>query len=214
MRHMMATVPRIHLEDFTQYLTAIFRMIIAPLPLLLGERFEQCDPPVMQWLQQMQRNFDWKRVRIMKLSPELFIVSWYQRPVFSQCTLCTHVGIDVAVGNVMNQLADRPAAFAVWCVDLSTGESMHGRTQIFRQGSQHGNGGPALLWGLVNRTSKFSNGITRIFAHRPAPRLPGPVMVVVMTMMAVMRLRKRRGREQQRQGQNNQLLHAAIVART
>ena len=39
-------------------------------------------------------------------------------------------------------------------------------------------------------------------------------MVVVMTMMAVMRLRKRRGREQQRQGQNNQLLHAAIVART
>jgi len=38
-------------------------------------------------------------------------------------------------------------------------------------------------------------------------------MVVVMTMMAVMWLRKRRGREQQRQGQDDQLLHGAIVAR-
>jgi hypothetical protein len=38
------------------------------------------------------------------------------------------------------------------------------------------------------------------------------VVVAMMTVM-VMRLRERGGREHQHQGQNNQLLHAVIVAR-
>src|ERR1700743_1985756 len=98
-RGMVASMPVIEDDRLFDGLTAIFRVGIAALPVLLVERAKEPHPASMQRVQQVQRMGDSPAPSIFELGPTVFLIRKNQRPVFRQSMAYPVVGIHVAVGD-------------------------------------------------------------------------------------------------------------------
>src|SRR5215469_4168498 len=81
-------------------------------------------PAFVQWFEQPQRNVDRRTRRVFQFCPSTFLVWLDGRLCFGQCQATTHVGIHVAVRDVVNNLPHRPAAVAVRRVELRVVQSL------------------------------------------------------------------------------------------
>src|ERR1700690_715333 len=98
------------------------------LPVGAAKASQNPHPAAIQPLQHYERAFD-GLARIGQLRPPILHVGLDGRPVFGQRELESHVRVHVAVGEVMDHLPNRPAAFAISCVELRVGESANRLTQ-------------------------------------------------------------------------------------
>src|ERR1700722_12059704 len=86
----------------------------------------------MQRIEQRQRNFQGSRLRICKLSPAIFRVRLNGRFLFGERQLEPRVGVQMAVGYVMHDLAHSPSAGTVGRVELVLRQSFDGHAQLGR----------------------------------------------------------------------------------
>lgn len=123
-RDVMIAMPRIHREHLVQTDSAVvhihlFRMHQSSAPLRFRHAPQQTRPAGVQRLQQLQRNLDWRGHHIAQPPPRRLVVGLDQRLVVRQRQFEPHVAVHVAVGNMMNDLANRPSSFPVRRIKLS-----------------------------------------------------------------------------------------------
>ncbi len=116
------------------------------------ERAQQEHQPAVHRVEQVERQRHRRPAGVFHLGPELFRIRLDGRVVFAQGELHARVGVHVAVGGVVDDLAHRPAVGAVGRVELRVG--------------QPGAGEPHAGW-------KFSQGRERRARVRPRRRRRG-----------------------------------------
>lgn len=133
----------------------------------------------------------------------------------------------MAIGHMMHELADTPAAVTVPGIKLSITEALNCRAEVLGQRSNRRDSFLQILWRdmlgsdeIADRISKRVEGWVRreSLAHAPDDTtfpgcafslgVMGDGVVMMMAAMMCMGLRKHRRREQQEQRENKQLLHS------
>src|SRR5882672_4281165 len=79
----------------------------------------------MERFEQYERSLDRCGTRISELRPFVFRVRFYGGNRFSERQLEAHVGVHVAVRQVMNQLPHCPPAVPVGSIELRFAQSLH-----------------------------------------------------------------------------------------
>jgi hypothetical protein len=157
----VAAVPGVKGGHFFQGLAAVFGMVVAALPLVFGERAEEEHPAVVQGIEKTERELGGRRASVVEFGPELFIVAFDDGPVLGEGETRTDVSIHVAVGNVMDELADGPAAFAIRGVELDGAEAFDGGAEVLRE---RGEGGQVrgVVGGIGFGAAEFADGVARV----------------------------------------------------
>ncbi len=132
MRNVVAGVPGVEQCGTFDALRSVFGMNEGALPLFGLERLQEHHPARMQRLDELERPLDGGD-RVMEVSPGTLVVGRDGGIVFGECEAHANEGVHVAVGDVVNELADGPAAFAVGRVELGLVELGAGVTQVFGQ---------------------------------------------------------------------------------
>ena len=97
-------------------------MVEAFLKICVAHRFEKCDPALMQCREQHKRGLDGPGA-VRQFGPGGFIVGLDGWPVLGERQFKADVGVDVAVGDVMDELAHGPSAVAVRRVKLGVAQA-------------------------------------------------------------------------------------------
>jgi hypothetical protein len=136
-------------------------MIVAALPLLFGERAEEEHPAVVQRVEKTERELRGRSAGVVEFGPELLIVAFDDGPVLSEGEARADAGIHVAVRNVVHELADGPAAFAVGGVELGGAEAFDGGAEILRE---RGEGGQvrSVVGGIGFGAAELADGVARV----------------------------------------------------
>src|SRR5215207_7750192 len=83
----------------------------------------------MQALQQRRRRFHWRGPDIRQLGPACLVVWLDERLILGKGQFDPGVGVEVAIGKVMDDLTYSPALGAIWCVQLLGREPCNRRAQ-------------------------------------------------------------------------------------
>jgi len=134
----VAAVPGVESGGFSEGLAAVFRMNITTLPLIALQGSEKQDPAGVQAFENLKRKIDGSGPSIGKIGPELLVVRFDGGPVLGEGEAHADVRVHMAVGEMVNQLADGPAALSVRGIELSVAQAVDGGAQVFRQ---RGDGG-------------------------------------------------------------------------
>src|SRR5579871_2988194 len=118
MRDMMLAVPGIVSEILIEANRATLGMMEGAKKVALAHGFEQPHPTAVKPLQQAQGGLDGHGGRVRKTGPEHFIVWFDRRRLLGKRQLEAHVGVHVAIGQMMNDLPGSPAARPVRRVEL------------------------------------------------------------------------------------------------
>src|SRR5262245_64083156 len=108
----------------------------------------------------MQRNLRFNRARIRQIGPELFIIGFDRRLVFSQCKLEPRIAVEMAVRHVINHLSRRPALRPIWRIELLRRQPANGRSQSERRLAQTLDQLTDLRLGKTTLRLEFSNWVT------------------------------------------------------
>ena len=168
MRDMVAGVPGVEQRSNFYGLASAFRVNEGAPPLLGLKRLQQYDPARMQRFDELERPLDGGD-RVMQIGPGGFVVGHDGGIVFRQCEANADEGVHVAVGNVVDELADGPAAFAVGRIQLDLVELGAGVAQVFGQLGERPQGGleQAFLKGLASsRPVEAADRITGVGRSR------------------------------------------------
>ncbi len=92
-------------------------MAEAALPLVVGEGLEEHDPAGVEGFDELERPLDGGG-GVVQRGPGLLVVGLDGGPVLGEGEANADEGVHVAVGDVVDELADGPAAFAVGGVEL------------------------------------------------------------------------------------------------
>jgi hypothetical protein len=140
------------------------------LPVGVGEFAEHEHPALVERIEQGERGFDGSALRLGQFGPEILHVGLDGGLVFGERQLETDVRVHVAIGNVMSDLAEGPAAIAIGSIELLVGKSAEGGTQ---------SGGSLLdvvlaflflFDGERARVGEFSDGIARVSHVNPSEK--------------------------------------------
>ena len=129
-------MPIVERQDIRQILAARHGMVVTLAEVIIGERLKQCDPALMQSSEENKRDLDGQPATISQLSPRSLVVGFDGWPFLGKGELEADVGIGVAVGEVMNELANSPAAVAIRCVELRIGKAGSHSFDPLRQHAQ------------------------------------------------------------------------------
>ncbi len=110
----------------------------------------------MERRRESQARVDGGGAGVGELGPELLVVGLDGGPILGEGEADADVGIHVAVGDVVDELADGPAAVAIGGVELRVVQAGDGGAEIFRQGGEDGDGG-----GVVGEVRLRRGGIFR-----------------------------------------------------
>src|SRR5262245_37998545 len=116
----------------------------------------------------MQRNLRFNRSRVRQIGPELFIIGFDRRLVFSQCKLEPHIAVEMAVRHVIDHLSRRPAIRPIGRVELAPRQPANGRSQSERRLAQTLDQFTDLRLGKTALRLEFSNWVTYV-THSSAP---------------------------------------------
>ncbi len=133
----MARVPCVNSNDSGEILAAVLGVVVAALEVRIGKRFQERYPALVQSGDQRQGTIDGETA-VFEASPGGLVVGLDGRPVFSEGELRSDVCVGVAVGDVMHELANGPAAFAVGGVELRLSQSVDGVRKLVRKESEGG----------------------------------------------------------------------------
>lgn len=102
-------------------------------PLILGQRFKQSDPAGVDGGDEIQRHLD-RQSAVAKLGPAVFVIRFDRRRcVFGQSELKPNERIYMAVGDVVNRLADGPALGTIGRFELFVRHPLDGDRKPVRQ---------------------------------------------------------------------------------
>lgn len=111
----------------------ITRMVEGALPLRLVEVVQQRDPAAVQALEQGQRHRDGRGGHVGEFGPGGFLIGLDSGVVLRKGQPEAHVGVQVRVGHVVDNLAARPAAGAVGELQARAARAPGRRRQLGRQ---------------------------------------------------------------------------------
>lgn len=101
-------------------------MLEGPLEVGSIERSQCSNPANVQSFEKSEGHLDGCILRFLELGPAIFHVGPDHGRLFGQRQLETYVGIHVAVGNVVRDLSNCPAAVAIGRVELRIAETIDG----------------------------------------------------------------------------------------
>ncbi len=125
----------------------LFRMDETPSQVLFIQRSKEGDQPHVQRFEKRKAGFDGHVPVIRQLRPATLVVCLDGWLVLRECPLKPHQAVHVAVTDMMNDLADRPASQTVRRVELLIRESFYRRSNLGRK-----------FFDLVNPADKFLRG--------------------------------------------------------
>jgi len=134
-RGVMTRVPCVEGENRGKILAAVFRMVVAALEVRFRKGLEQCDPALVEGCDHRDGAID-RKAAICQAGPGSFVIRLDSGPIFSEGQLVSDVGVGMAVGDVVYELANGPAAFAIGCVELGVGKAVNGGLQTLRKSAQ------------------------------------------------------------------------------
>ncbi len=126
-------MPVVESDGFGDGLTAVFRMVVAALPLVFGKSAKEEHPAIMQGVEEAERVLGGSCKGVVQFGPELLIVGLDGGPILGERQADADVCVHVAVGDVVDELADGPATVAVRRIELGVAEAVDSGTQIFRE---------------------------------------------------------------------------------
>ena len=166
MRDVMPAMPGVERQIFLQGHRAQFRMAKSSLPILWLERAQQPSPAIMKRIQQRQGDLHRSGLRVGQLRPTILGVGLDGRVVFGEGEFEAHVGVYMAVRDMVHDLAHGPAVGAVGGVQLGVGKVFDGgaqtlgekaqRLDVCRTNARHAGG----------RRAETSNGKAEVFQIR------------------------------------------------
>ena len=89
-----------------------------PFPILGRKGTQEKYPTLMKRIEKGQRSLDGGQAAVGQLGPTIFHVGFNRGFIFGKSQLETDVTVEVAVGNMMNDLPYRPSAIPIRCVQL------------------------------------------------------------------------------------------------
>src|SRR5438477_12798980 len=108
MGDVMATVPGIKSQSLIQTKESHLGMTKRLLPVVRLQRSEQKSPALVQRFQQGQRDFNGRYPAVGQFRPAVLSIRLDSGFIFCQSELEADVAVQMAVGNVVNDLAHRP----------------------------------------------------------------------------------------------------------
>ena len=118
----MAGVPGVHRQGlFESAATALGVDVAARGPRRIGHNPKHTHPTLVQGFEQLQRDVR-REGRVRKIGYPSRIVGENRGPVFCEREAHPGIGRQIAVGDVMNELADGPASGPVGRADLGVGK--------------------------------------------------------------------------------------------
>jgi hypothetical protein len=121
-RDMVAAMPGVVANHIVEGHRSHFWMTQASRKVLGRQRAQQDVPAMVKGFQQRERNFDGSIARVLQLGPESLVVGLDRRLIFGERKFASDVRIHMAVGNVVHDLPDGPAAWAIGRIKLPLGE--------------------------------------------------------------------------------------------
>jgi hypothetical protein len=107
-------VPRVAGQrDGERDLAAVLRVQVATGEVVVAERAQQRRPATVERVEELERDLDRSGRDVPQLGPAGLVVGLYRRRLFGERELEPHVAVEVAVGEMVDDLADGPAAGAV-----------------------------------------------------------------------------------------------------
>jgi hypothetical protein len=125
-------VPCIDQRRDSDGLWTVFRMAEAAMPLRIVQRLEHHDPAGVKRFDQFEGPLD-RGDGIVQRRPGLLVVGLDGWPILGEGQPGTDEGVHVAVGDVVDDLADGPASVAVGGIELFMVQALNGITQVVGQ---------------------------------------------------------------------------------
>jgi hypothetical protein len=123
MSKMMVAVPGVERQDPIDVVLAGLGVDEAAREIPCFERAQQGDPARVHGVKQRERDLDGSQFGVFEPGPGVFVVGLDGGHVFREGPLGADVGVELAVGQVVNDLADGPATVAIRRVELFGGEA-------------------------------------------------------------------------------------------
>lgn len=142
-----------------------------PLPLSLGERFEEQDPPHVEGGEEEQGDIDFGGGGVGEFGPEFFGVGFNEGGVFGESEAEAEVGVEVAVGDVVDGLTNGPATGAVGRFELGGGEAFDGGAEELRGGGEGVEELAAVGRGDGFGPGELADGVAGVFCRGHSGRL-------------------------------------------
>jgi hypothetical protein len=100
--------------------------------LIRGERTPEPNPPIMKCIEQREGHIDGTGLCVRQLRPEIFVIRFNGWLLFGERETKTDVRIEVAVRDMVNNLANGPSTFAIRRVQLRGREATRGGAKAGR----------------------------------------------------------------------------------
>lgn len=131
----VAGVPVVEGEGCGQVHAAALGVNKATMEVVFRERQEERDPALMERIDELERDLG-GQAAIGEVGPGGFVIGVDGGPVFSEREFEADQADAVAVGDVMDELADGPAAFALGGVELGLIEAIDSGAEALREQAQ------------------------------------------------------------------------------
>jgi len=138
------------------------------LPLSLVEGLEEHDPAGVEGFDEIEGPFDGGD-GVVEAGPGVFVVGLDGGRVFGEGEFDAKEGVHVGVGDVVDELADGPAAVAVGGSELRVVEVVDGVAEVVGELGEDGDGGEAVVGGDGFGALKLADrvpGIEKVGRHR------------------------------------------------
>src|SRR5262245_35310054 len=113
MRHMMTPMPRIRPDRLIQADDSVLWVMKGTRKVARRQAAKECHPTEVYRVQQIERDRDIPGTRVGQLGPFRLVVGFDGRLLLGERQAEPDVGIDVAVGNMVDDLANSPSARAI-----------------------------------------------------------------------------------------------------
>ena len=146
---------------------AAFGVAEGALPLGFVEGLEEHDPTGVEGFDEVEGPLD-RGTGVVEAGPGVFVVGLDDGVVFGEGKFDAEDGVHVGVGDVVDELADGPAAVAVGGSELRVVEVVDGVAEVIGELGEDGDGGEAEVGGGGLRTLEFADrvsGIEQVWRH-------------------------------------------------
>lgn len=158
----MAAVPGVEAGGELDGHAPVLRVDEAALPLLLlVEGLEEHDPAGVEGFDEVEGPLDGSG-GVAEVGPDFFVVGLDSGPVLGECELHAEKGVHVGVGDVVDELADGPAAIAIRSAELVVVEILDGVAEMGGEIGEDGDGGEVVIGRDGLGTLEFPDGVAGI----------------------------------------------------
>ena len=132
------------------------------VPVGFGERLEEHDPAGVKSFDEFEGPLDGSGGGVVEVGPGVFIVRLDGGRIFCEREADSGDCIHVRIGDVVDELADRPSAVAVWGVELAWCKGVDGLAKVAGKVGKVGDGCKADILGDLGRRMKVANRVALV----------------------------------------------------